>query len=106
MVNNHAGHRPPTRCDFNFALHYERRDYFGIIINARVLLRAREQGVSYPRPLFKLPSDRAVTYGIFAHPKNSEMVGSVLEPASPGSEASTRSLLSHPTTLPAWLQSA
>src|SRR5277367_159513 len=56
----------------------------------RVLLRAREQGGSYAGPLFKLPSNRAVTQGIFAHPKNSEMVGSGLEPASPGSEASTQ----------------
>src|SRR5277367_6385726 len=31
-VRNRAGRRPPTRCDFNFALHYERRDYFGIIL--------------------------------------------------------------------------
>src|SRR5277367_376328 len=35
-------------------------------------------------------------YGIFAHPKNSEMVGWGLEPASLGS---ARSPLSHPTTL-------
>src|SRR5277367_1519970 len=41
MVSNHAGHGPPTWCDFNFALHYERRDYFGIIINARVLLMCK-----------------------------------------------------------------
>src|SRR5277367_464262 len=53
----------------------------------KVLLRAREQGGSYTGPLFKLPSDRAVTP---AHPKNSEMVGSGLEPATPGSEASTQ----------------
>src|SRR5277367_5106638 len=56
----------------------------------RVLLREREQGGSYTGPLFKLPSDRAVTYAIFAYPKNSEMVGSGLEPASPGSEARTQ----------------
>ena len=77
-MGSNKGQRPPTECDFNFALHYERRDYFD-----KGFFYVQESNGDYTEP----PPIEPI--GIFAHPKNSKVLGPGFEPASPSSVART-----------------